>query len=179
MRFRVSSRILRFSILHSHQYFEFWSFYTVSHSVYTHPCLRVEKISNLIGRIFYFKKSENFDWLTVTCNLESKIVGKRCWPGLFGLEIPVYVFLRACKMLLPCKIFLHAFLLTLCFFACVVGVFFEFLIEKWMLLFFWLFYFGILHCVDISVLHVLLFILLIDFLFFCIVWAFPCLLYFL
>ena len=70
LRFRVSSRILILSILHSHQYFEFWSFYTVSHNVYTHPCLRVEKNLESDWSNFFILKNQKIliDWqLHVIC----------------------------------------------------------------------------------------------------------------
>ena len=50
-----SNPVLKFSILHSHEYFEFCFTSDTSNSVSQQPCLRVEKSRmNLIGQIFYF-----------------------------------------------------------------------------------------------------------------------------
>ena len=61
---------------------KFWIL-TPLYSVYTHPCLRVKNISNLIGRFFLFKKSRQF-WLTGSFELVNAVstVGQVC----FGLH---------------------------------------------------------------------------------------------
>ena len=87
-------------------------------------------------------------------------VAKRLWPGLQALLLAYWCafayILHDCA-----RAFVSFF--GFGFFPCVVGVFVDFLIAKWVLLFFGMFYFGTLHSVLICV---VLFVCLVAFFFF-------------
>ena len=75
-------------------------------SVYTHPCLHVKNISNLIGRFFLFKKSRQF-WLTGSFEIVNAV---HRWPGLLWSSYYKHTCLRARLMILFVLLFFFAFI---------------------------------------------------------------------
>ena len=90
-------------------------------SVYTHPCLHVKNISNLIGRFFLFKKSRQF-WLTDSFEIVNAV---HRWPGLLRSSYYKHTCLRARLMILFVFVVFFCIYLVQAFYFCFVKCFSE------------------------------------------------------